>query len=201
MERMPSRTDDLALRLRRGIVAVAVAASLGVSACAAPGGGATTAPRTQAVTSAGAPSTAPGTASGESLQLAVANDATLGSYVTGRDGMALYIFTKDHDDASTCNAECAAKWPPVTVTMADDATAGTGVTGALGTITRDDGTMQLTLGGHPLYYFANDKAAGDTNGQGIGEVWFLAGPDGSGLGMGGDGPAKTPCPPGDRSCY
>ena len=89
--------------------------------------------------------------------------------------------------------------------MADDATAGTGVTGALGTITRDDGTMQVTLGGTPLYYFGADKAAGDTNGQGLGEVWFLAGPDGTGLGMGGaaatDGPKVTPCPPADRTCY
>jgi predicted lipoprotein with Yx(FWY)xxD motif len=205
MERMPPRAEDLAVCLRRGVVAVAAAAALAVSACAAPGGGATTAPTTQALATTVPETAAPPTASGESLQLILANDTTLGSYVTGRDGKSLYIFTKDHDDTSTCNGDCAASWPPATVTMADDANAGTGVTGTLGTITRDDGSMQLTLGGHPVYYFGGDKAAGDTNGQGVGEVWFLAGPDGAGLGMGGgavtDGPKVTPCPPADRTCY
>lgn len=195
MERMPSRTRDLAVRLRRGVVAVAAAAAIAVSACAAPGGGATTAPATQAPATA-----APGTASGASLRLELGADPKLGTYLRGRDGRSLYIFTKDHDTVSTCNGDCAASWPPVIVTMSDDATPGEGVTGALGTITRDDGSLQLTVDGHPVYYFGGDKAKGDVNGQGIGEVWFLAGPDGAGLGMdAGANPSPTAC--GGRYCY
>lgn len=198
MERMPSRTEDVAARLRRGMVA-ALAVGAILSACAAPGGGAGA---TQSGATAAPPSAAPGTPSGQALQLQVAQDATLGAYVTGRDGMALYIFTKDSGSTSACTGDCAKSWPPVIVTMADDATAGSGVTGSLGTTSRDDGTLQLTLGGHPLYYFANDKAAGDVNGQGLNDVWFLAGPDGTGVGMeDGGGAAATPCPPASRTCY
>ena len=205
MKRTPSRTEELALCLRRGVVAVAGAAAIAVSACAAPGGGATAAPPTRAPATAAPPSTAPGTASGESRSLTVAQDTTLGAYVAGENGMALYIFKPDTVTASNCNGDCAAKWPPLTVEMATDVTAGPGVTGTLGTITRADGSMQVTLGGHPLYYFAGDKAAGDVNGQGLNDVWYVAGPDGAGVGMGGaaasDGPKVTPCPPTDRSCY
>jgi predicted lipoprotein with Yx(FWY)xxD motif len=68
-----------------------------------------------------------------------------------------------------------------------DVTAGTGVTGALATITRDDGSLQVTLGGKPLYYFMNDMAAGETNGHEQNDVWFLAGPDGKGIGAPGGG--------------
>ena len=195
MERMPQRTWGLAASLRRGAVAVAAVAALVVSACAAPGGGATTAPSTS------------GPAAGGGVTLQVAQDATLGSYVTGADGKTLYIFTPDTTTASNCNDDCAKNWPPLTVAAATDATAGTGVTGPLGTITRNDGSMQVTLGGHPLYYFANDQAAGDVNGQGLNSVWYAAGPDGNGLGMNA-GPAatpsgaeSTPCPPADRTCY
>jgi predicted lipoprotein with Yx(FWY)xxD motif len=52
------------------------------------------------------------------------------------------------------------------------------VTAELGTITRDDGTVQLTVNGFPAYYFAADSAAGDTNGQGVGDVWWVFGADG-----------------------
>ena len=119
------------------------------------------------------------------LTLALATNATLGSYVTGANGMALYIFTTDSGTTSACTGGCADNWPPLTVAAAGDVTAGAGVTGALGTITRADGKLQVTLGGHPLYYFKNDAAAGDVNGQGINDVWFLAGADGTGLGMAG----------------
>ena len=201
MERMPQRTEDLALRLRRSVVAVAAATAFVVGACAAPGGGATTAPATPPAVTAGAPATA----SAAAVTLAVAQDATLGAYVTGKDGKALYIFTPDTGTSSSCNDDCAVNWPPLTVTMADDVAAGAGVTGELGAITRADGSMQITLGGKPLYYFKNDQAAGDVNGQGLNDVWYLAAPDGTGLGMGGagasDAPEKTPCPPADRTCY
>ena len=200
MERMPPRTEDLAVRLRRSAVAVAAATAFVVGACAAPGGGATAAPATQAPVTGAPASAAPGTASGGSLSLTVAQDATLGSYVTGADGMALYVFTKDAEGTSNCKDECATNWPPLTVTMSDDAAPGAGVTGELGTITRADGSMQVTLAGHPLYYFKGDQAAGDVNGQGLNDVWYLAAPDGSGVGMAaGPGPSPSKCS--GRTCY
>ena len=162
-------------------------ASAALFAACAGGGGATTAPAT--TTSATTPpataavTAAPATQAASGLTLGLATNATLGSYVTGANGMSLYIFTKDTGSTSACTGGCADNWPPLIVTMADDATAGAGVTGALGTITRADGKLQLTLGGHPLYYFKNDAAAGDVNGQKINDAWFLAGADGAGVGM------------------
>ena len=53
-------------------------------------------------------------------------------------------------------------------------TAGEGADESLlGTTERDDGEMQVTYDGHPLYTFASDTAPGDTNGQGVGEVWYV----------------------------
>jgi len=200
MERMPQRTVDLALGLRRGVLAVAAAAAVAVSACGSPG--ATTAPATAAPATAAPSTAAPGSPAATGVTLALADDLKLGSYVAGANGMTLYIFTPDTPTSSACVDQCAANWPPLTVAAASDATAGTGVTGEIGTITRADGTLQVTLGGHPLYYFANDKAAGDVNGQGLNDKWYAAGPDGAGLGMtAGGGDKKTPCPPGDRTCY
>jgi len=202
MERMPQRTEDLALRLRRGVLAVAAAAAVVVSACGSPGGGATTAPATVGPATAAPSTAAPGSPAAAGVTLALAEVATLGSFVTGANGMTLYIFTPDTATSSACVDQCAANWPPLTVAAAGEAAAGSGVTGEIGTITRADGTLQVTLGGHPLYYFANDKAAGDVNGQGLNDKWYAAGPDGAGLGMtSGGGDKKTPCPPGDRTCY
>jgi predicted lipoprotein with Yx(FWY)xxD motif len=200
MEWMPQRIGGLAMRLRRSVVVVAAAAAFATGACAAPGGGSTAAPATPPPATAAPASAAPGTPASAPLSLEVAQDATLGSYVAGKDGLALYIFTRDSGGTSNCNDDCAASWPPLTVTMADDVTSGAGVTAELGTITRADGSLQVTLGGHPLYYFASDKAAGDVKGQGLNDVWFLAAPDGSGVGMSaGPGPSPTECS--SRTCY
>ena len=91
--------------------------------------------------------------------------------VDGDDGMTVYIFTKDVKDSgkSNCTAGCIAKWPALTVATGATPTGGTSLTGKLGTITRDDGTLQVTYNGLPLYYFKNDKAPGDANG--IYEYW------------------------------
>jgi hypothetical protein len=81
---------------------------------------------------------------------------------------------------STCSGACATAWPPLTVTGTP--TAGTGATATdLATITRTDGSKQVTYDGHPLYYFAGDKAAGQTNGEGsngFGAPWYLVAPAG-----------------------
>jgi len=154
---------------------LASVAILGAAACSSAGGGG----------QAAAPTDVPSAAGGSGSSLAVRQDASLGAFVVGPDGRSLYIFTKDSGGASACSGDCAATWPPLTVTAAGDLAAGDGVSGTLGTISRDDGTLQVTLGGHPLYYYAGDAAAGDTNGQGVGSVWYLAGPTGAGLKAGG----------------
>jgi predicted lipoprotein with Yx(FWY)xxD motif len=172
-----------------------------VAACAGGGGAATTTPTSAPATTAPVATTA-ATQAAAGLTLAVATNATLGKYVTGANGMSLYVFKKDTAGTSACTGGCADNWPPVIVTMADDATAGAGITGTLGTITRADGKLQLTLAGHPLYYFKNDAAAGDVNGQGINDVWYLAGVDGSAVGEAG---AATTAPGGSQcsgpTCY
>ena len=86
--------------------------------------------------------------------------------VAGSNGMTVYNFTNDVKDSgkSACTGGCLTKWPALTVPAGATPTAGSGVTGKLATITRDDGTLQVTYNGLPLYFFANDKAPGDANG-------------------------------------
>jgi predicted lipoprotein with Yx(FWY)xxD motif len=88
--------------------------------------------------------------------------------VAGSNGMTVYTFTKDTAGSaqSACTGACLTKWPALTVPSGSSPTAGTGVTGQLGTITRsDDGSLQVTYNGLPLYFYAGDSAPGDTNGS------------------------------------
>ena len=91
--------------------------------------------------------------------------------LTDSAGNTLYIFDADEAGVSNCTEGCADLWPPLTVD--GDAMAGDGVDGALGTITRDDGSTQVTHDDQPLYYFSGDDAAGDRNGDGFGDVWHV----------------------------
>ena len=87
--------------------------------------------------------------------------------VASSNGMTLYTFDKDvaNSGTSACTGGCIAKWPALTVPAGSTPTAASGITGKLGTITRaDDGTLQVTYNGKPLYFFSGDKAAGDSNG-------------------------------------
>jgi predicted lipoprotein with Yx(FWY)xxD motif len=103
-------------------------------------------------------------------------DSKLGKIVVDANGMTLYAFLKDTGGTSVCSGGCANAWPPAAATGTP--TAGTGITGALTTVARPDGSMQLKLGDWPLYRFAGDAAAGDTNGQGSGSTWYVVGADG-----------------------
>ena len=98
-------------------------------------------------------------------------DTDLGSILVDADGLTLYMFEADTDGSSTCYDECADAWPAL---MADEPVAGDGVDEALlGTTERDDGSLQVTYADQPLYHFASDAAAGDIEGQGVGDVWFV----------------------------
>ncbi|MGD0877685.1 MAG: hypothetical protein ABSA01_06005 [Anaerolineales bacterium] len=104
-------------------------------------------------------------------------NATLGSILVDSNGMTLYLYTKDTPNTSVCYGNCATLWPPLLTNGAP--VAGTGVTASmLGTTTRTDGTVQVTYNGWPLYYFAKDKVAGDTTGEGVGSVWYVITPAG-----------------------
>ena len=103
-----------------------------------------------------------------------------GSFLTNSSGRAVYLWDADGMNKSMCSGACAGAWPPVTakghVTAADGAKAAD-----LGTITRSDGSKQVTYLGHPLYYFAGDSGSGQTNGQGsdgFGAKWWLVAPAG-----------------------
>ena len=109
--------------------------------------------------------------------VAASQAGDLGVHLVDGDGMTLYLFTNDELQTSNCAGGCAATWPPLTTE--GDPVAGDGVTQTrLGTITRGDGSTQVTYNGYPLYYFANDGQAGDANGQDVGGVWFVVSTDG-----------------------
>ena len=99
----------------------------------------------------------------------------LGSVLVDSQGMTLYMFTPDTATTSACYGGCAALWPPLLLTGKLRAAIGL-QTPLLGTLQRTDGSLQVTYNGHPLYYFAKDAKAGDTNGQGLfGKWWVLSG--------------------------
>jgi len=103
-------------------------------------------------------------------------ETSAGSALAGEDGMTLYTFDEDSEGVSACSGSCVENWPPLVVDEDGDATAGEGVTGEIATITRDDGSTQVTYDGAPLYYFAGDAASGDANGDGVGGIWHIAVP-------------------------
>jgi predicted lipoprotein with Yx(FWY)xxD motif len=105
----------------------------------------------------------------------------LGQVLVDAQGRTLYLFKKDSGTTSACTGACAVAWPPLRATASP--TAGTGANASkLGTTTRTDGPSQVTYNGHPLYTYAGDSKAGDTNGEGInafGGAWFVLSPAGT----------------------
>ena len=152
--------------------------ALVLAACSSSGG--STAPSAAAPSAAAPSAAAPSAAAagGETYTVAVATGA-VGSYITGEDGKTLYIFTPDSENKTACVDACATKWPPFVIESDDTLTPGSGVTGTLATFARPDGKMQVTIDGHPLYYYSSDTKAGDTTGEGVGGKWFVITPDGA----------------------
>ncbi len=174
---MPSTLSTPRTRLLAalgGLALVIAACSSSAGASAKPSTAASTAP-------SAAPSTAaasPAGSGGEEYEVAVANGA-VGAFLTGEGGKTLYEFTPDSANTSTCTDACAKAWPPFTIAADDTLKADSGVTGKLTTFARPDGTLQVAIEGVPLYYFAKDAKAGDTNGQGVGGKWYVASPSGA----------------------
>ncbi len=129
-----------------------------VAACSS---GATSAPPTAAAT--GTPAASSG---GATVTIGLAS-TSLGSVLVGPNGLTLYVHAGDSASNSTCTGACATAWPPLAVAPGQTAALASGITGTLGTLTRADGTVQVTFNGMPLYGWKNDKAAGDTTGQNV----------------------------------
>jgi predicted lipoprotein with Yx(FWY)xxD motif len=102
-----------------------------------------------------------------------------GNILVDSEGMTLYLFTPDSENESVCTDDCAEAWPPLTVE--GDPLAGSDLEAPLETFERPDGSMQVAIDGVPLYYFQRDEEPGDTTGQGVNDVWFVLGPDGSAI--------------------
>jgi LPXTG-motif cell wall-anchored protein len=106
----------------------------------------------------------------------VTQNSTLGSVLVGPNGMTLYYFLKDSANVNNCTGTCAGIWPPLTVASGTVPWGGAGVTGTFGTIASSSGKVQVTYNGWPLYYYAGDTKVGDTNGQGLFKLWYVATP-------------------------
>jgi predicted lipoprotein with Yx(FWY)xxD motif len=145
------------------------AAVLAVAACASSSSSSTSTATSSAAPAAGASSSAPAAASSSGSLVA----ATIGGtkVLTNASGLTLYWFAPDTPATSKCSGSCATYWPPVKGPV----TAGSGVTGTIGEITRSDGTQQATYDGHPLYTYAGDSAPGQNKGNNLnasGGLWY-----------------------------
>ncbi len=141
----------------------------------------------QTATTAGSPNVESGAqklVQGKVVALTSAKVGDLGQVLTGSNGKTLYRFDKDETDppTSTCFDDCEAQWPPALAPEGEVEVQG--VDKALvSTLTRKDGTRQLTVAGWALYEFAEDTGPGDVKGQGVGGVWFAATPEGKKAGQ------------------
>ena len=162
---------------RRTTTITALAAALLLTGC---GGG------EDGTTAEPPPSSAP---TEQASPVLVTGDSDLGEIVVDADGRTVYVFDEDQPGSgeSACTDECAATWPAVVAES--DAPTADGLEGELGTIEREDGTLQVTLDGRPVYLFAGDGSAGDVTGQGVDGTWFVVGADGEKITEGGAEPS------------
>jgi predicted lipoprotein with Yx(FWY)xxD motif len=155
----------------------ALGAGLLVAACSS--AGSSTGAAASGTPAGTSPSSSSASASGATVIKTASSSA--GTFLTNGSGRAVYLWAKDTGDMSNCNGACAGAWPPVTATGSVTAS-GTAKASDLGTITRSDGSKQVTYDGHPLYYFSGDSGPGTATGQGsdgFGAKWWLVAPTGS----------------------
>jgi predicted lipoprotein with Yx(FWY)xxD motif len=156
------------------IAVVAGTIVIGLSTLTACGGGASAAtnPPAQSTPSPSAPATGP-------AALSTATAGNFGKIVVDGTGRTLYVYDLDtaNPSKSNCDGSCAALWPPLPAGTGTPKLTGVAAA-SVGTVTRSDGTKQLTLAGWPLYYYAEDAKAGDVTGQAVGGTWWVVGPNG-----------------------
>jgi len=122
--------------------------------------------------------------------VATADNADFGTILTDAEGNTLYLFEQDQGTTSSCTTGCSSTWPALTATGTP--TAGNGVdAGLLGTAKQSDGSMQVTYNGHLVYRYSGDTAPGQTNGEGIGGVWFVVSSAGDAVQQAGGGAGSS----------
>lgn len=135
-------------------------------------GGSSTPQATPTQEASMAPSpTASASATLSSIMMTKTNAAKV-DYLTDAKSMTLYTTDKDTKGVSNCTGACLTTWPPFLQASPAPSSLPANVT----VIKRSDGTMQYAYKGMPLYYYAKDKAAGDTLGDGVGGIWHLVKP-------------------------
>ena len=167
-------------RLAAG-VGGAVGVAMLVAACSSGSSSSAAAPAAPASSAAAPASSAGGASASGGATVITTASSSAGTFLTDGSGRAVYLWVKDTGDTSACTGACAGAWPPVTATGTVTAS-GSAKASDLGTITRSDGTKQVTYDGHPLYYFSGDSGPGTASGQGsdgFGAKWWLVAPSGS----------------------
>ena len=159
------------------LLAILVAACSSGGGTASPAAPESQAPVSEAPASEAPSSEAPASAAAGGAATVMVADSALGQILVDGEGRTLYMFKPDTAGESTCYDDCEANWPPLVVT--GDISVGEGLDAAtFTTVARTDGSTQVKAGAWPLYYFKNDAAAGDVNGQGQGDVWYVVSPTG-----------------------
>ncbi len=132
-----------------------------------------------ALAGAGAASAGPSNPRPGTIQV---GKSALGPVLVAANGHTLYRYTEDGKGVSRCTTvpACAATWPALVVRAGTKVTAGPGVSPRLvGTIAAAHGLRQVTYAGYPLYRFSGDRAAGETNGEGLESRWYAVSPSGA----------------------
>jgi predicted lipoprotein with Yx(FWY)xxD motif len=160
------------MRIRK-IWGVAGLATIALTVAACGSSASSSSPAAQSSSPAAPASSAAAAGAGSSASSASLLSTTVNGtkVVTNAKGFVVYWFAPDTPTTSKCTGSCVTYWPPVTGPV----TAGSGVTGTLGTITRSDGTKQATYDGHPLYTYVGDTSPGQAKGNGLnlsGGLWY-----------------------------
>ncbi|HEY3718438.1 MAG TPA: hypothetical protein VGL39_28285 [Jatrophihabitantaceae bacterium] len=156
--------------IKQLVLVAGTAGALALTACSSSGnksGSSTTPPPPASSTTSSPPSSTP---VGGAVAVSVAKTSK-GDALVGPNGHVLYTYDPDTATKSSCDGGCATAWPPLVGTSQP----GSGLDASeFGTITRSDGSMQVTYDHHPLYYFAKDADSEDVYGDGVGGTWHLA---------------------------
>jgi predicted lipoprotein with Yx(FWY)xxD motif len=154
--------------MRKILVLSAVAvAALALAAC-----GSSSSDSSSSTSAGSTPKPAPATSSNATV--VGLRTTPLGKVLVDGSGRTLYLFEKDKGPKSNCSGACASAWPPVTTTGAP--MAGAGVTASKLTLVKGPGGGQVLYAGHPLYTYAGDSSAGQTNGEALdqfGAEWYV----------------------------
>jgi predicted lipoprotein with Yx(FWY)xxD motif len=155
-----------------------VGAAIAVAGCGSSSSGSSS---SSATTPAPAGSTAAAQAAPKSTGVRVSvRKVSFGKVLVGPNGHTVYLFLKDKGTKSNCSGKCAHVWTPLVTTGRPQAASGL-TASMLATTKRANGTTQVTYGGHPLYFYEDDKRPGTTEGEGskeFGAEWYAVGPNG-----------------------